>query len=528
MTNHRSKLVLAAALLTVTNLDLASATPILSLNLPVIPGFTPGDLVISSVSLQQSASGASNFGLDTASPITLSELHLGAGGTSATAVGQLVLPQVQSGLNSPISGEYGSASEGILQRSANGQFLTITGYGVAANTFNTASPSTYGTGALGQTVSIPTGNTTVVSRVVGLIDGNGNVDTSTALTGVFNTNNPRSAATVDGSSFYVTGQGVTGDGTGGLFYALRGATTATPINVSTSVPKGTSNGTANPLFGTETRVAEIVNTPSGLQLQVSRDFGAKGSPNDTTDIRSFTNASGGLPTSAAGLVANRIIPGNTNSSGGNTGSIDVTAATDNGVNSSRDGSLPGHTGNTFVYLSPEQFFYANPSTLYIADSGSPKNGSNGAGFGEGGLQKWVNSKPDGSGTWTLVYDMDNGLGLTSQFNAGTDPTAPGTTGLFGLEGLVVGNDVELFATTYGLNELSPSELVEITDDLPNIDFTVGDAESFNVLYQAPSGTLIRGVAFAPVPEPLTMSMFGAGLVGLIGIRRRKKANITVS
>ena len=45
-----------------------------------------------------------------------------------------------------------------------------------------------------------------VPRVVAQI-GNDNVDTSTALTGVFNTNNPRRAATVDGSSFYVSGQG---------------------------------------------------------------------------------------------------------------------------------------------------------------------------------------------------------------------------------------------------------------------------------------------------------------------------------
>ncbi len=500
----------------------ALASPILPLSLPTLKAFSSGDLVVSTVSLQPSASSAANHGLDTASPITLTELQLGSGGTSATGVGQLVLTQVQNGSNSPISGEYGSASEGILERSVTGNYLTIVGYGVNANTFNGASPTTYGTSALGQTLSVSSGSTTVVPRVIALIGANATVDTTTALTGVFNSNNPRSAATVNGSSFYVTGQGVTGDGTGGLFYALKGATTATPINVSTKIPKGTPNGTADPLFGTETRVAEIVKTSNGLELQVSRDFGAKGSPNDTTDIRAFANSSGGLPTSASGLVANRIIPGNTNSSGGNTGSIDVTTATDNGVNSSRDGSLPRHTGNTFVYLSPEQFFYANPYTLYVADSGSPKNGSNGAGFGDGGLQKWVNSKPDGSGTWTLVYDLDNGLGLTSQFNAGSDPTAQGITGLFGLTGEVVGDEVELFATTYGLNELSQSELVEVTDLISNDNYTVGDAETFNVLFQAPGDTIIRGVAFAPVPEPLTLSLFGAGLVGVVATRRRKK------
>jgi hypothetical protein len=327
---------------------------------------------------------------------------------------------------------------------------------------------------------------------------------------------------MDGSSFYVTGQGVTGDGTGGVFYALKGASTATPINVGTTTPSGSPNGTANPLLGTEARVAEIVNTGNGLQLQVSRDFGAKGSPNDTTDIRSFTNSTSGLPTSAAGLIAQRVIPGNKNSTGGNTGSIDVTAATDNGVNTSRDRDAPGHTGNTFVYLSPEQFYYANASTLHIADSGSPKNGSNGAGLGEGGIQKWVNSAPDGSGFWTLDYDMVNGLGLVSQFTAGSDPTAPGITGLFGLTGQVVGDQVELFATSYGLNELSTSSLFEVTDTLSNNNYAVGDAETYNTLYQAPAGTLIRGVSFAPVPEPITISLFSAGLFGAVVMRRRRK------
>lgn len=83
--------------------------------------FTPGDLVISTVTCSVSASacdstqGASAGGLDTASPITLQEFQLGAGGTSATSAGTLTLPQTQSGANSAISGEYGSASEGILQ-----------------------------------------------------------------------------------------------------------------------------------------------------------------------------------------------------------------------------------------------------------------------------------------------------------------------------------------------------------------------------------------------------------------------------
>ena len=50
---------------------------------------------------------------------------------------------------------------------------------------------------------------------------------------MFNTNNPRSVATQDGSTFYIAGQGVKGDTTQGVFVAQRGATTATAINTST-------------------------------------------------------------------------------------------------------------------------------------------------------------------------------------------------------------------------------------------------------------------------------------------------------
>jgi hypothetical protein len=464
-----------------------------------ITSFTAGDIVIDTVT------GST---LDSASPITLKEFSLNPGGTSAVTIGGLTLPQTANGANSAISGEYGSASEGVLQQSVNGKYLTIIGYGVNATAFNSPG-GTYGTSALGQTTSLKNAPFTTVPRVVGLIGANGSADTTTALTGVFNTNNPRSAATVDGSSFYVSGQGVKGDSTQGVFLAQRGATTATAIDNST-----------------DTRAVEISNVLTGTNtLYVSRDFNpSKTTPcggvnaNNCTNVGSLTGPGGNLPTSAAGLTITHIVPpASPVSSGGNNGSISLTAGLANGVNNARIGS--------FVYLSPEQFFFASPTVLYVADSGQPKNGNaDAAALGEGGLQKWTFNGT----SWILNYDLVSGLSLVDNATVST-PTAPGVTGLFGLTGKVVGNSVELFATSYGLNELSPSFLYEITDSLSASTIGQVGGEDFVKLYSAAPNELIRGVAFAPTPLPAALPLFaaGAGLLGLLGWRRRKRAVMAV-
>ena len=454
-----------------------------------ISSFTPGDLVIETVT---------GTTLNSASPMTLQEFSLGSGGTTANSVGTFTLPQTANGANWAISGEYGSASEGFLTQSVNGQYLTIMGYGVNANTFNTAPLSTYGTTALGQTTSLTGQSVTTVPRVVALIGGNGSVDTTTALTGVFNTNNPRSAVTVDGTSFYVSGQGASKtDPTQGVFLANLGATTATVIDNST-----------------DTRALAISSAVTGTNtLYVSRDYNPPGSgAQNFTNVSSLTGPAGGLPTSSTGLVTTHIIPpASPLSLGGNNGSINLTASLANGVNNSRIGN--------FVYLSPEQYFFANSTTLYVTDSGQPKNGNpDKAALGEGGLQKWSFNGT----TWVLDYDLFAGLNLVDNATANaSDPTAPGVTGLFGLTGEVVDGNVELFATSYGLNELSPSYLYEITDVLSDTMASQVNGESFTTLFAADSDVSIRGVALAPTPLPATLPLL-ATVLGLAGYLQSKR------
>ncbi len=422
-----------------------------------ISAFTPGDLVIS---ISGDGAGTGSYGDNQAAPITLEELT-----TSGTIVGILVLPQTTMVVNGvteyAISGEYGSSSEGTLELSADGQSLVIAGYGVNAAAFNSGGAAVYGTTALAQSTSVPGGPDTVVPRVVADIGDNGTVDTSTAIDTIFNTNNPRSVATVNGTTFYLSGQGVKGGTTQGVFLAVDGASSATAIDTST-----------------DTRTVELVpNGSGGDTLDVSRD--STQSTTSGTNIGSYGTT---LPTEVASATA---LPGISES-------VTLTAAQANTVNTSAIG--------TSVSLSPENFYFANATTLYVADGGNPKNG----GLGDGGLQKWSVI----GGTWVLDYTLSLGLNLVP------DTAASGTSGLIGLTGVTSGGTVTLYATNETIGDLDQTYLYTITDSLAAT--SPAPNEAFTIVTSAAPDSNIRGVAFAPqaattTPTSTTVTS-GTGIV----------------
>ena len=107
--------------------------------------FTQGNLVISVEGCGVEA-GTCSYGDNQAAPLTLFQFELNPSNPTtapATYVNSLVLPQTSSGANGPVSGEYGSSSEGTLQLAGSLQYLTIMGYGVNAAAFN-ADPTLYG------------------------------------------------------------------------------------------------------------------------------------------------------------------------------------------------------------------------------------------------------------------------------------------------------------------------------------------------------------------------------------------------
>ena len=134
------------------------------------------------------------------------------------------LPAIITGVNHRLTQSGSAVSEGQVVLSDDGRYLLVAGYDAAI-----------GTAAVATTAAA------TVNRVVGRIDWTlppaTAIDTTTALNNVFDKNNIRGAASLDGQTFYLSGSSST---QGGVAQAALGATTAAPSYGGTTV-KGARN-----------------------------------------------------------------------------------------------------------------------------------------------------------------------------------------------------------------------------------------------------------------------------------------------
>jgi hypothetical protein len=177
---------------------------------------------------------------------------------------------------------------------------------------------------------------------------------------------------------------------------------------------------------------------------------------------------------------------------------------------------------------PFGLWFANPTTLYVADEGSGNNAFSAAANTytaaaaslSAGLQKWIF---DGT-EWKLAYTIQNGLNLGIPYSVADDatgnsyptgdntyvdssgkvqtgPWTPAIDGLRNLTGRVNRNGtVSLWATTStvswsGDQGADPNGLVAVTDTLSATTLPTG--ESFSTVVAPTYGQVVRGVSFTP-------------------------------
>lgn len=439
--------------------------------------FTPGDLIVSTYG-NPTGTGITDGEV---TPITLNEYALTTP-TSASLVLADTLPTTGTGSNVGIVGEYGSSSEGTIQLSGNGEYLTIGGYdgNLAANGIqpqtDTDNSDNFATGTpySGSTIAVAQSAASDLPRVAATIDANGNVDTSTVLNDVYNTNNPRAVYSPDGTSFYISGQGAGKTDEGGIYATTKGTNTTT------------GGAAPTPIYNVvSTREVSVYN--GNTYYSADQNSSKKGTQ---TGIFEYTGTPG-------------------TSEGSNTGTL-ITPAS-------------GKVNGTTVNFSPQSFVFANPTTLYVADTGDPKAG----GTGDGGIQKWLYS----NGAWNLAYTLTD-ANFVSPASATT--AADGETGFEALALKLVGGNADLYAVSYTAGDADPNGLYAIVDNLGATTLPTGsDTETFTELEAASGSSNVngtdqnfKGVAFAPeaVPEPSTWLMAGASILVLLAIRRRTRVS----
>jgi hypothetical protein len=362
-----------------------------------------------------------------------------------------------------ITTSFSSKSEGALMRSADGNFLSYMGYDGPDGSEGVSNSETPGAQLVGNTA--PTYN-----REVALISHKG-VVTLQDETNAYSGDNPRAVISVDGTQFYMAGNAdssLNPDGTGpgttiGARYGILGSDQSYQLGVYVATDRPDESSKQH-RKDNNFRAIGIFNG----DLYVAKGSGGNG------DDGVFQVGTG-LPTGTSNTITELL----------------GAPATD------------PVTGNASP-LTPFGFWFADPSTLYVADEGYANLDGNGNLIPDplAGLQKWslIN------GTWTMDYVIQAGLNLFQPVMIDGYPVATYTTGIRNLDGRVnKDGTVTIYAITAQYSSISggepdPTSLVEVKDVLAATTLPTGrkykSDETFTTLQNSGVGEVFRGVSIA--------------------------------
>lgn len=395
-----------------------------------------------------------------------------------------------------ITTSFSSKSEGALHLSVNGRYLTYMGYNGAAglegvSNSETTNPAAQITGATGP----------FYDRAVALVTADKAVKVTTENF-AYSGDNPRAVITVDGTQFYMAGNAdstenkttpVTGPGlTIGARLGMPGSSSSIQLGVYTATDRPDESTKQHVKDNNFRGIGIFPDAQGTSNLYVSKGSGGNG---DDGLFQVQNGTADGLPTGTGNTIVQLLGDRATNP---NTGASSL--------------------------LTPFGFFFANPTTLYIADEGNATIGTDAQGNPIlvsdplAGLQKWL--LVGTPAVWQLAYVLQDGLDINVAKHVPGYPVPTYTTGLRNLTGQVNSDGtVTIYAVTAQTSSISggepdPTKLVAVTDVLNATYLPTGSGEDgdnqdvsndgeglerFVTLQQSASGQVFRGVAFAPQP-----------------------------
>jgi hypothetical protein len=510
-------------------------------------------------------------------PIVLDEINP----TNDSQIASLTVPNsTQSGITSSsdqLVTSFSSKSEIALNQSTDGQYDTFMGYVSPVGAIDVSNSNT--PGAVDPTNSA---GTTPYYRAVAQLDGNSNF--LFTETNAYSGNNGR-AAILDPTTNSIYTVGNAGNGANpepqGVVTGA-GSNILTPSTVSESAqspgaPTPLANFNVTQLGDTADKSAKD-NNYRGLTLSNNVIFFTKGSGSNGVDTVYYLDTTGGTCPAGSGVPSSSAtLP----SASTFTSPAYSTSNTALGLKTSNPGLTPTNAcilkgfptaiakNATDSSDYPFGIWFANPTTLYVADEGAGDNTYSSttnsytaaAASTTAGLQKWTLNTT--TNTWGLDYTLQSGLDLGSPYsvaNSGANayptglnstdggtglPWSPATDGLRNLVGQVNGDGtVKIWATTStvsgdGDEGADPNQLVSITDNLAST--TLPGSESFSTVMPATYGQVIRGVSFTPqtvppvatpeVPFALLLPLAGLAVAGGAAVyfeRRRRRPGTVVT